>query len=66
MSYRNDFLEARSAGNWSKAEKLMGELINLTDSEDAEFDEQQKQMGAEIAERMNQQDELARNLGKKI
>ena len=66
MSYRNDFLEARKSGNWSKAEKILGELINVADVEDAEYEEQQKKAGEEIAKRMNKNDELARNFGKAI
>lgn len=64
--YRNEFNEARKNGNWTKAEKLIGELINVAGVEDAEFEEQQRKAGEEIAERMNKNDELARNLGKKI
>jgi len=66
MSYRNAFSEARKSGNWTAAEKIIGELINVAEVEDTEFEEQQKKAGEEIAERMNKQDELARNLGKKI
>lgn len=66
MSYRSDFQKAREAGHWAAAEKIIGQLINLADVEDAEFDEQQRQKGEQVADRMNKNDELARNLGKTI
>jgi len=66
MTYRNEFNEARKTGNWEKAESLLGDLINLTEVEDAEYEEQQRKLGEETALRMNRNDELSRNLGKRI
>ena len=66
MTYRNEFNEARKTGNWEKAESLLGDLINLTEVEDSEYQAKQVKMGADIAERMNRNDEKARNLGKRI
>jgi len=66
LSYRNEFQNAKSTGNWSKAESLISDLIDLTEVEDSEYQAKQVKMGADIAERMNRNDEKARNLGKRI
>lgn len=66
MSYRSEFNEARKNNHWAAAEKIIGQLINLADVEDVEYDNLMKQKGEELADRMNKNDELARNLGKTI
>jgi len=65
-NYRREFNEARQSGNWSKAESLLGDLINLTETDDEEFEEQQRKLGEETALRMNRNDKLAKDMGKGI
>ena len=66
LSYRNEFQNAKSTGNWSKAESLISDLIDLTEVEDAEYQAKQVKMGSDLAERMNKNDALAKNLAKGI
>lgn len=66
MTHRSIFEECRKTNNWHKCEGLINELINLTDSEDAEHEKAQREKAEKIAEKMNNQEKAAANFGKKV